>query len=276
MHPTSKPPLTERQLREVEYHRERAAKFEEVFLAPLSWEMLDNPASRWWNSTWEMFAKLKQCDIQDKKVLVIGCGFGDDAMYAAKMGAKVSALDISPESLDLAKRRADANCLEIDFRLSPAETTPFQEQTFDVVIARDILHHVEIESCMREICRISKPKATFIANEIYTHSLVEGIRRSFWIDKVIYPRMRKYIYRNPLEDYTTEDEKKLSQDDLKLITAHMGANVRMDFFNFAVSRVVPKGSIFIAKVDRTILRTLGPFGRLIAGRVLLYGNLKPF
>lgn len=45
MNTSSQDPLTDRQIREIEYHRQRAVKFEEVFLAPMAWDVLENPAS---------------------------------------------------------------------------------------------------------------------------------------------------------------------------------------------------------------------------------------
>jgi 2-polyprenyl-3-methyl-5-hydroxy-6-metoxy-1,4-benzoquinol methylase len=33
---------------------------------------------------------LKKCDLRGKDVLVVGCGFGDDALRIAKLGANVT------------------------------------------------------------------------------------------------------------------------------------------------------------------------------------------
>ncbi len=267
-------PLTDRQLREVEYHRKRAEQFREIIDKPISWQVVENPAIRWWNSAWQMFYHLKKCDIQGKNVLVIGCGFGDDALFAAKMGASVSAFDISVESLEIAKLRAEKHHLEIDFRESPAESTPFPSGFFDVVLARDILHHVEIELAMKEVCRISKPDAVFIASEIYTHTLLEKLRRNKLVDKYLYPRMRKYIYRNPIEDYTTEDEEKLTQKDVRVLQSYLEPGGTTQYFNFIIARIVPKGSLWMAKMDRLFLKLVGPLGALLAGRVLLRSRLS--
>ena len=46
----------------------------------------------------------------------MGCGFGDDAFYLAKAGARVKAFDLSPDSLSIAKERSAREELKIDFQ----------------------------------------------------------------------------------------------------------------------------------------------------------------
>jgi hypothetical protein len=43
-------PLSDRQLREIEYHRKRAEQFRAIIDKPISWQVLENPSVRWWNS----------------------------------------------------------------------------------------------------------------------------------------------------------------------------------------------------------------------------------
>jgi 2-polyprenyl-3-methyl-5-hydroxy-6-metoxy-1,4-benzoquinol methylase len=137
-------PLTDRQRREVEYHRERAKEHARLLDRPFSWEVLDRPARRWWNAYWQMYAYLSSVGITGRRVLVIGCGFGDDALRLAKLGADVHAFDLSPESVALAKALADREGLRVHFEEMPAETLRYEDDFFDVVLARDIVHHVDI------------------------------------------------------------------------------------------------------------------------------------
>ena len=265
--------LTERQQRELDYHREHAKEHKRILAAPFAWDVLQDPGRRWWNAYWQMYAYLLTCDLKDQHVLVVGCGFGDDALRLSKLGAKVSAFDLSPDSLQIAKDLATREGLTIDFQEMPAENMRYADSSFDYIVARDILHHVDIPQTMREIHRVARPDALFVINEIYSHSITDRIRHSPLVEKIIYPRMRKLIY-GPGKPYITEDERKLSELDLKEITKPLREPEFFRHFNFIVTRLVPDRFEFLAKLDQLLLRVLRPIGKLLAGRVLFSARIR--
>lgn len=80
-----------------------------------------------------------------QNVLEIGCGIGTDTMNFARAGANVTAVDLSSQSLALAKRRAEVFGLsdKIDFYEANAEhladfVTP---REFDLVYSFGVIHH---------------------------------------------------------------------------------------------------------------------------------------
>jgi ubiquinone/menaquinone biosynthesis C-methylase UbiE len=81
-----------------------------------------------------------------KRVLEIGCGIGTDTINFARHGARVMAVDLSEESLALARRRAKVYGFEdrIDFRQANAEeldrALPAGEQ-YDLVYSFGVIHH---------------------------------------------------------------------------------------------------------------------------------------
>ena len=152
--------LTERQRNELEYHREHAREKAALLNEPFSWDVLDRPARRWWNAYWQMYAHLDDLRLKGKRVLVVGCGFGDDALRLAKLGADVYAFDLSPDALLIARALANRERLAIAFDEMPAETLKYEADFFDCVVARDILHHVEIPLSLSEMCRVAKPEAS--------------------------------------------------------------------------------------------------------------------
>jgi ubiquinone/menaquinone biosynthesis C-methylase UbiE len=79
------------------------------------------------------------------RVLEIGCGIGTDTINFARAGASVTAVDLSDESLKIAKRRAKVFGLEnkIDFFKANAEelTSHVPTHKYDLVYSFGVIHH---------------------------------------------------------------------------------------------------------------------------------------
>ena len=262
--------LTERQQRELEYHRAHAIENEALLTRPFSWDVVERPAVRWWNAYWQMYVYLTRLGLAGKRVLVVGCGFGDDALRLARLGAEVSAFDLSPESLSIARRLADREHLRVRFDEMPAERLVYPDAHFDVVVARDILHHVDIPPTLAEIARVSRDGAVLVVNEIYSHSITERVRRSSFVERTLYPALRRFVYSRD-RPYITEDERKLTEADLALVTARLARIDVEKHFNMVVTRLVPDRFEMLARADRLAMMALRPIGRHLAGRVLVAG-----
>ncbi|HEX8371059.1 MAG TPA: class I SAM-dependent methyltransferase [Pyrinomonadaceae bacterium] len=80
-----------------------------------------------------------------KKVLEIGCGIGTDTMNFARAGAEVTAVDLSSESLKLAKKRAEVFGLadRINFYEVNAERLSdyIPPEKYDLVYSFGVVHH---------------------------------------------------------------------------------------------------------------------------------------
>ena len=220
-----------------------------------------------------MYTYLLSKKLKGKNVLVVGCGFGEDALKLSKAGANVKAFDLSPESLLIARKLADREKLEIEFQQMPAEQLNFANDYFDIVVARDILHHVEISEAMSEILRTSKPGGIFCFNEVYSHSITYKIRNSKIVDKWLYPKMINFIYENK-KPYITEDERKLTEKDISQLLLSMLEPEIYKYFSFLVTRIFPKKYLILKKMDRLMLILLSPISHILGGRVLVCGVLK--
>jgi ubiquinone/menaquinone biosynthesis C-methylase UbiE len=252
---------TERQARELEYHRDHYAGHEKK---EIDFDVLDRPERRWWNAYWAMYAALKGVK---GRALVVGCGDGEDAIRLAKMGLEVYAFDLSPEAIRAGRELARRHGLSVFFEEMPAEKLTYPDCFFDVLVARDILHHVDIPKSLAEMRRVSRPNALWVVNEIYSHSWTNLIRNSWPVRRVLYPIMQRFIY-GPGKPYITEDERKLTQKDIEAIT---GSNhLKSTYFNFVVTRLLPDTWTLAVKCDRLALRVLP--GKYLAGRVLLVGK----
>jgi SAM-dependent methyltransferase len=108
------------------------------------------------------------------ELLDVATGNGNVAIAAAAAGARVTGLDITPELLDAARRRAAETGAEIDFIEGDAEQLPFAEDSFDVVtLCFGVMFAPRQELAAREMTRVARPGAT-IALAAWTPDGVVG------------------------------------------------------------------------------------------------------
>ncbi len=93
------------------------------------------------------------------RVLEVGCGWGELARRIAdEVGAEVSATDLSPHMVELARAAGIAATVEDVQQLS------FADGTFDVVVAAWMLYHVpDRDRAVSEIVRVLRPGGRLVA-----------------------------------------------------------------------------------------------------------------
>jgi SAM-dependent methyltransferase len=100
------------------------------------------------------FAKVRA----GQNVLDLGCGTGVVAITAARIGARVCGVDLTPELLERARENAGIATVEIDFREGDAETLPFGNTAFDVVLSQfGHMFAPRPEVAIGEMLRVLKP-----------------------------------------------------------------------------------------------------------------------
>jgi SAM-dependent methyltransferase len=96
-------------------------------------------------------------ELRDRLVLDVGTGTARGALIVAELGARVTALDASPEMLRVARARADARGLPIRFAVGDAHQLAYGDRTFDIVMSlRVLMHAPDWRRCLAELCRVSR------------------------------------------------------------------------------------------------------------------------
>lgn len=92
---------------------------------------------------------------QGEGFLDVACGTGEIALRAARTGAIVTGLDISPVMLERA--RAKAGELVISFELGDAQVLPYEDASFDVVASNfGVVFAPDRDAVARELARVCR------------------------------------------------------------------------------------------------------------------------
>ena len=96
-------------------------------------------------------------DLQGARVLDAGCGTGALSVEAARRGAHVVAIDLSPTMIGLARERLPPNLGlgAIDFRVG--ELPSLSPRGFDIGIAVDALHELPLADALARIAVAVRP-----------------------------------------------------------------------------------------------------------------------
>jgi ubiquinone/menaquinone biosynthesis C-methylase UbiE len=116
--------------------------------------------------------------LRDKRVLDVGTGDGTYAIEAAARGAMVTALDPEQELLHAARARAVSRGVDVALQRGRTEELPFDDGSFDVVIAVTVLCFVpDAEIAVREMARVLVPGGRLVLGELGRFSLWAAERR---------------------------------------------------------------------------------------------------
>ena len=119
-------------------------------------------------------------NLQGKKVLDLGCGYGWHCKYAAQMGA-TEILGIDSSQKMIAKAVADNSDDKIKYKVCGVEEYIYPENTYDLVVSNLVLHF---------LFKIEHPTFTAGVNEDWIYD--ENGKPKYWpIDNYYYPGERE-------------------------------------------------------------------------------------
>jgi SAM-dependent methyltransferase len=213
------------------------ARFDHVFLGPNSTAAEAYFADR--IARWTVSAD----------VLDYGCYTGELEDTLARFDPRsIAGIDISRNAIDEA--RCKRACLA-DYQVMDATAMTFSDESFDLVVGRAILHHLDFESALREIYRVLRPGGRAL--------FVEPLRGNP-VGKIV---------RVLTTSARTEDETPLSRGQIRLGDALFGSGEHF----FANLLSVPAGvmsSVVARKPDNAGMRAADRIDRLLAQTPLRY------
>jgi ubiquinone/menaquinone biosynthesis C-methylase UbiE len=122
---------------------------------------------------------------KDQRVLDLGCGTGALTLRAARLGARVKAIDVNIQMLEIARQRADAAGLanKVDFQeVGVAELDSEAPGSYDAVMSGlcfSELSEDEIHYTLKQIMRILKPGGLLLlADEVKPAGLTRRLVRA--------------------------------------------------------------------------------------------------
>jgi len=101
------------------------------------------------------------------RILDIGCGGGILSEPLGRLGAAVVGVDPSQRNVAVAQRHAAMSGIDVDYRASTAEALAEAGETFDVVLAMEVMEHVaDMALFVRRCAAMVKPDGLMIAATI--------------------------------------------------------------------------------------------------------------
>ena len=133
-------------------------------------DKFDELAQRWWDPQGPQKALhalnparlgyvAERVALRDAAVLDVGCGAGLLSEALAQAGAKVTAIDLAPNLLKVARLHGLESGIKVDYRESPVEALAAEmPAAFDAITCMEMLEHVPEPASVIEACaKLLKP-----------------------------------------------------------------------------------------------------------------------
>ncbi|HKV24817.1 MAG TPA: methyltransferase domain-containing protein [Candidatus Acidoferrum sp.] len=111
----------------------------------------------------------------NERVLDIATGPGYIAEAFAHAAREVIGVDLTEAMLAIARERTQARGISnISFRAADAQNLPFENASFDVVVCRLVLHHLQKPlDVLREMARVCRVNGSVIVEDLYASEIPE-------------------------------------------------------------------------------------------------------
>jgi SAM-dependent methyltransferase len=210
---------------------------------------------------WRQLSALLLGDLGGRTLLDFGCGMGEEAVYLAKLGAHVTAIDISEVGVEITRKRAEHHALPITAVQMRADPTRFADASFDRVHGLGILHHVGIESGLAEVWRVLKPGGVGVFLEPMGDSAVIESAKT-WL-------MKHARFLGEF-DHVTDHEHNLTWREIEAATRRFAQTTVFPYhLLYRLKRLVPSSWLeTVRRIDAGLLGVFPSLRRYAGGVVI--------
>jgi SAM-dependent methyltransferase len=154
-------------------------------------------------------------------VLEYGCGSAIQGIRIAREATTLTGIDISDVAVRDAQAVADKEGLtNVRYHVMNAEEMTFEDDSFDLVFGRGIIHHLDLDLSFHNIARVLRP----------------GGRALFWEPLGHNPVLNRY--RDMTPDARTPDEHPLRKSDFDIAKKYLQVD-DLKFFGLSTILSVP-------------------------------------
>ncbi len=239
-------------------NRDYAPFADALDMSPSMFRKYELPIELW---DWRQTASILLGDIKGTSFLDFGCGMGEESIYFAKLGARVTAIDVSEVGVETLKRRAVHNKLDIHAYEMRCDPTSFSDASFDRIHGMGILHHVGIEHALAEVKRLLRPGGVGV--------FLEPMGDSRTIEAAKELLMTRARFLGDFDE-VTEHEHNLTWDEIAHATRRFSRTTTFPYhLLYRIKRFFPysfHGAL--KRVDHSLLTVLPPL-KHFAGAVVI-------
>ncbi len=152
--------------------------------------------------------------LRGRHLLEIGCGMGFDSLEFLKRGVRVTATDLTPNAVKMARRHFEIEGVSAeDVRVESVLDLAFEDETFDAVWANGVVHATgNTQRAIDEIRRVLKTGGRAIISHFY--------RKPSWmysLKQVPGVNIEFEEEDPPVNDFLTEEECEAFFDDFEIV-----------------------------------------------------------
>jgi SAM-dependent methyltransferase len=148
--------------------------------------------------------------IRGRRVLDFACGAGVTAAFLAQRGGIVTAIDISPASVQRGRELAERAGFEIEFVAGELTAATFAPRSFDAIVGHYALHHVDLNTIAP------------IFNDLLPAGGRGGFVETMGLNPLLNFSRNRIAGRAGVASYGSEDERPLARADLRVLERWIG------------------------------------------------------